>query len=522
MSTRKRDHLFSLIRALTKSEKRYFKLFAARQSPAQGDKDFVQLFNALDAAANYDEREFRRCHEGQNFVRNFSEAKYYLYKNLLRSLHLYHLDGNSEMRFREMLHQVEILSKKGLYDQSWLLLGKARRLAQRQENLVGLYDVLQAEMRLLPWIVAPAEIASRTADLSEQRAALRHKISNIEAYKEMYFSVYYYLDSIVTIRKAEERAALESLVDSDLFRDEGRALTDSANMYFHHLRLLYHSAIGETERARHHSRQALELLPADLLGRDEIPDTALVSLQWFFLTSIELKKYDEFYERFAWLRQLYARARRKRRENGSVLRLFAFYQYLLICDARRGQFEASVACMDEIEQGLADNRGKLLPGLEQSFCCLLAVLHFSLTRMDDALRWINQALSAELQAESRADVYTFARMLELIIHYELGNHSLLRSLLSSTARDLRKTGTLHKTEKSVLGFLRASLRGKRLQAPASVIQSTLADLARFADDPLEHGGAEIFDYSAWIRSCASAVTYQQALQDRSLTDTSGL
>jgi len=46
------NDLFDLIHAMTKSEKRYFKLFSSGQS---GDKEYINLFNAISKQEYYDE-----------------------------------------------------------------------------------------------------------------------------------------------------------------------------------------------------------------------------------------------------------------------------------------------------------------------------------------------------------------------------------------------------------------------------------------------------------------------------------
>src|SRR5690606_18709603 len=46
------DPLFELVRSLTKSEKRYFKLFAQMQGK---DKKYLLLFDAIDRLEEYDE-----------------------------------------------------------------------------------------------------------------------------------------------------------------------------------------------------------------------------------------------------------------------------------------------------------------------------------------------------------------------------------------------------------------------------------------------------------------------------------
>jgi hypothetical protein len=53
--TIKKDFLFVLIKSLSKSEKRQFKIFASRLETSSNTK-FIELFNILDKSDLYDEK----------------------------------------------------------------------------------------------------------------------------------------------------------------------------------------------------------------------------------------------------------------------------------------------------------------------------------------------------------------------------------------------------------------------------------------------------------------------------------
>lgn len=53
MANQPNDHLYQLIKSLSKAEKRSFKIYATRTSSS--DAKFIQLFDAIDKAKEYDE-----------------------------------------------------------------------------------------------------------------------------------------------------------------------------------------------------------------------------------------------------------------------------------------------------------------------------------------------------------------------------------------------------------------------------------------------------------------------------------
>ena len=60
----------------------------------------------------------------------------------------------------------------------------------------------------------------------------------------------------------------------------------------------------------------------------------------------------------------------------------------------------------------------------------------------------------------RKDLQSLARILNLIIHYELGNTVLLDSLLRSTYRYLNKENRLSEIEKKFINFFKEATQPK--------------------------------------------------------------
>ncbi len=56
MSMEKTDALFLLVKSLTKSEKRQFKLYAGRLG-GNSEKNFIALFSVLDKLVEFDEKQ---------------------------------------------------------------------------------------------------------------------------------------------------------------------------------------------------------------------------------------------------------------------------------------------------------------------------------------------------------------------------------------------------------------------------------------------------------------------------------
>jgi len=116
--------LFRLIQSLSKSEKRFLKLYAGRHVTGNSN-NYIELFNAIAGMTNYDKQQLRAKFAGRAFIKNLRFTKHYLYRLILKSLEHYHADKTEGFRLRSLITQSELLLEKGLTVQVGQLLKKA-------------------------------------------------------------------------------------------------------------------------------------------------------------------------------------------------------------------------------------------------------------------------------------------------------------------------------------------------------------------------------------------------------------
>ncbi len=139
MPNRSDDTVFLLIKSLEKSEKRNFKLYAARNTGGT-DLKVIQLFDALDKMKTYDEAELlkknKRISKSQ-----LSNLKAHLQKLILSSLRLIRQSDNISLQLNEQMDFARILYNKGLYLQSLKVLDKMKEQAKAFQQLTYLQQI---------------------------------------------------------------------------------------------------------------------------------------------------------------------------------------------------------------------------------------------------------------------------------------------------------------------------------------------------------------------------------------------
>ena len=98
--------LFDLVKSLSKSEKRFFKLSSSLQT---GEKNYLQIFDAIEKQSSYDEAALKKQFAKETFVKHFPSEKNHLYKTILKSLRGFHADNSINSVLKQEIKNVEIL-----------------------------------------------------------------------------------------------------------------------------------------------------------------------------------------------------------------------------------------------------------------------------------------------------------------------------------------------------------------------------------------------------------------------------
>ena len=141
VSTAQDDQLITLIKSLSKSEKRNFKLYVNRIQ-SNNDVKFVQLFDVLDKMPTYDDAIVLKKIAGIK-KSQLPNLKRHLYKQILISLRLIHIQKNVDIQIREQIDFARILYGKGLYLQSLKLLDRIRTTAEDHHQDILLLEILE-------------------------------------------------------------------------------------------------------------------------------------------------------------------------------------------------------------------------------------------------------------------------------------------------------------------------------------------------------------------------------------------
>ena len=135
------DDLFQLIKSMSKSEKRYFKIDAKKSNNKGAKNKYVQLFDAINSMDEYSEPVLKQ----KAFVKHLSVEKGELYKKILRCMRSFRSDKSVYAQIKEMILDASYLTELGLVDQSEKMLKRAKNLAYQMDHHLFILEINQEE-----------------------------------------------------------------------------------------------------------------------------------------------------------------------------------------------------------------------------------------------------------------------------------------------------------------------------------------------------------------------------------------
>lgn len=431
----KKGNLFFLIKSLTKSEKRYFKIFCFNQKV---NNNYLRLFEALDKQATFDEEAIKRKFAGEKFIRQLHVTKNYLSQLLLKSLRNYQADSTKNVELKDLLCNIEILYFKELYDQCHYEIKKAEKLARTYDYLPGLLEVIGWKRRLLlsRWGNKRPEL---NAILEEEKKVIQ-ELERLNQYWDLTVNVFNY-------NQDKESLLLKKTCMQEFDQDSSLL----SKTLYHHILYTYHTINGRPGMGAE-ALDRLIVFMEEKSGRiQNDPGPYVTAIN----NRISAYIFEKAYEKAILLLQKVKAIPQKYRLNAdskfTIKLSLRTYNMELEIYRDTHQYEKGKALILEIEEYLK-RRQKVIP--EQYFLQFwfqFAYIYFMSKEFSLAQKWCNEITNTNFR-EIRMDLQSYSRILNLMIHFEMDNTFVLKYAVDSCRRFLKKKKESYAFEQVLLRF----------------------------------------------------------------------
>lgn len=494
MSKIRSDHLFTLVKSMRKSEKRYFKL--RNKGLSNQDTKYVMLFDRLEELDEFDEERIIAQNDWIN-PRQFSNLKAHLYKKLLQSLKEYTASTNDDINIREQIDYVQILFDRSLYQQSSQLLQKVKKAMRKSDNLELHLEVLKWEKNLLPYSIGKSNMA-RVNQIVQESNRINERISRVNLLTNLSVEL-----NVIYLRTGYIRNKVDFDRISKFFTAQfpdwnEDDLSFREKLLWYDILLNYSNFIQDFEKVYLYAKKWVALF-------ESTPSSAyylemyIRGLNHLLNAQSRLVKYREFQKTHKTLRLL-ANHRLVRLNENLQIRLFKYsYAHQFNGYFMTGDFQRGVQLLRRIETRLEGYIGMLDRHSELVLFYKIACLYFGNGNYRDALKWLNRIINYEDQ-DIREDVHSFARIINLITHYELGNQDVIEYYLRSTYRFLLKKDDLHSFQQYILDFIKNLSKNMTQDELINRFKDLRKKLLELSESKYDKRAFVYFDIISWLES----------------------
>lgn len=498
MSRVRSRNLYELIKSLTKSEKRYFKVQISGSGNGD-DKKIIQLFDEINNQDEFDEEKILERNMGFK-KEQLSNLKAYLYQKILQSIRQYNASKIPEIRIREQIDYAHILFNKRNYDQGLECLKNAKKLAQEFDQLELLLDIINMEKSAIMPTIDNSNNVAKIDKIIAEVEQINSKINKINSFSNLAIK----LNSLYTksgyIKDENELLTIKELFYTHLpfYKESELSLSEKIHLYKLHIGFNFY--IQDFESGYIFSKKLVETLEnsPSYLKKDLANYTK--SLNTLLAAQYKLSKYKEFILTFDKFKKLLASQTGEINENLKITFEKYYYTHEINRYFMLGEFNAGINNLLDDKENRLINLVKILDKHSQLiFQYKIACMYVGASDYRNALKWLNEIINIS-EDSLREDIHCFTRMLNLICHYELGNFDVINYYIRSTYRFLLKKDDLHQFQKSILNFLRTLTRipnKEELKLKFSALKDQLLPLE---NSRYEKRAFVYFDIISWLES----------------------
>ena len=492
------NELFELIKSLNQTEKRFFKIYSTRH--VIGKKNiYSKLFDVIGKQDSYNEENIIKKFKDQKFIKYFASEKYYLYNMILDSLDAYHSESSVEYRLNRLLHFCEILYKKSLYIQCSKIIERAEKIAWQNEQFFELQKILSRKRKLI--YKDPSLKETEVEYLIEKTFTDQEKVMEFQKNQYEYnylsetiFSIY---KKTGPARKSEDLEKIKKIIQNPLLKNIKLALSYDAVRFFCSCHIIYNDVVRDDENCFLYSKKLIEHVENNPDRKEENMEGYIASLNGFLIISVRLKKFNDFSSGINKLKNLFEHEKVMRSPD-MQLRIFeAISTHELDFYIKTCAYEDAIPLISEIDKKLQAFGERVNLAHRLTIYNNIVAIYFGSGKYREALRWITRIFN---QGEEgiREDISSFARIIVLIIYFELDNIIQLPYLLKSTFRYLTKRERIYKFEKIMLKYVGECLRTNDTLELPDIFTRLRNDLMIIKSDPFESVMFEDIDLIAWL------------------------
>lgn len=489
------NELFDLIKSLTKSEKRFFKLSSSIQS---GEKNYFKLFDYIDSQSVYNEKKLKEHFKRERFIKHLPSEKNHLYKLILKSLRQFYGEQTASSILKQEIKNIELLYNKALHKEATKFLKRAKKMAAEHEEFYFSIELFSWEKVLTEESYESGNFDVDLNNIIKEESEVIDKLRNLAEYHILYSKINALFRSDGFTKNEEERRMVNEIENHHLIKGKNTALSSRATSICYYIQGLCAAANRDFELSYNKFNRVRLIL-------DKNPKIKLDLGQRYVLTLFHLMQSYVNENDFAMAQEMIDQIKSLKGKKGfNSLHLTLRINNILLTDQMnlyniQGDFDKSLAVL---ESGYHQNEELIERSSKEQkikFYFSAAYTLFAASEFKEALQFLNLILNDNEQ-QLRQDIYSFSRILNLLLHFELSNFDYLEYSSNSAIRYLNKTKRDHQIETVFIKQIKKIAKTVTESETIPIYEDTLNQVNQLLENENENVILDYIDIVAWLKS----------------------
>lgn len=469
------SNLIKLIKSLKQGEKRIVTLELSRY---RKENNLLKLYQVISNSDTITDTDIRKKIKDKKFITQLHINKHKLYSSILEILQQINQKSSPYHKVLSLIQQAHILYSKSMIKAKDELLLKALPIAQK-------YELREFELEIIHL---------------QQRTQANDSVSFIDSIQQVYAylikerKLHQLLNSCLTFEftpgtrlNSRQRANLKKLMDEAL-----TIRADSFTASYYQLRVCfsYYAIPGEHSPSNEYAKKIISLF-----NRNQ----HMLDLETWRIAYIE--SFRNFIPAFTFFGQasqrefIYNEAKRldvpDRYKASLVVNILDSY-------IQSGEFQENEKKIKDIEKHISFYQLHLSLYNQHILYFNLSVLYFGMKQYSRSLSWLNEIINTTTGLNQSLAV--MARLLRLIVFYEMGHVDILENHIRSATRFIIKLKGTYQFDSFFLKHLRKLSGFNNKTEQLDFLKQSRKELLLLLKDKQESRALDYFDFISWLDS----------------------
>ena len=439
------DNIYQLIKSLSGSEKRYFKVFSKRHV-INGANKYEKLFDIYDSLPDtgYDEAELKKQLK-KGFSKNLADDKKNLQEMIMKAMLSFHSGNSVDNQLNDLLAEEDFYRQKRLNDLRRKTIAKAKDLAAKYERYTVLLALIDREIRFKTEM-NPDELIEFAKTFEKEKRLVLEKIHTASILRSInsWFLINFRVNPGNATKSFWNEA--EARLNDPVMKLYKAGLSYTCDVNYYKIWAIYFRMKKDHIKHNDYTRMVYECYERYPLQKINDRSAYKIALYNYVASLFAIYDYDNMRKMLDHAASIEAL---NEDEAGEDFQNITFYRQMYYTNT--WQYAEAVKMANEINEGIKKYRTKVNKARELAMYNNIAIAYLMIENWDDMLTYTEKILMDK--TDVRLDIKYRSMLYQLIAHYEMNNHEMLLYLLRNTERLLKKREAFHQLEESLIKVL---------------------------------------------------------------------